>query len=128
MGARLLPLVQRAKRSLRAGGERAAVGGPGRFLGECLSLPRLELQGLELLDLVAQELELRVAITRLALEGERAIEQLEPHAMRDADLAHRAGQGAVAIEQLALRGAARQRLEFVLAMDVDEDAARLAQQ
>ncbi len=47
--------------------------------------------------------------------------------MRDADLAAEGVEPAVAVEQLALRGGARERLEFVLAVDVDEDAAGLAQ-
>ena len=35
---------------------------------------------------------------------------------------------AVAVEQLALRGGARQGLELVLAVDIDEDVAGFAQQ
>src|SRR5262249_488399 len=96
-------------------------------LGERLGLAGLELQGFELAHLVAQQLEFRIAIARLALERERAVEELEPDAMRDPDLTDARGERAVAIEQLALRRAAREGLEFVLAVDIDEDAAGFAQ-
>ncbi len=51
----------------------------------------LQLQRLELLHLVAQQVELGVAIARLGFELERAVEQLEPDAVGDAHLARRAG-------------------------------------
>ena len=90
--------------------------------------PSLELKRLELAHLVAQQVEPRVPVARLAFEIEHAIEQPDPHAMGDPHLADERIVPAEVIEQLALRGAARQRLEFVLAVDVDEDVAQLAQQ
>src|SRR4029077_10996601 len=98
------------------------VGEPPRLFGERLGFSRLELQRPQLLHLVAQELELRVAIARLALERKRAIEELEPHPVRDADLADGRRKGTVAIEQLALRGAAGEGLKLMLAVDIDQDA------
>src|SRR5215469_3819689 len=120
-------LVQRRECGLRAGREPPAVGETPGLLGERLGLARLELQGFELAHLVTQQLELRIAIARLALERECAVEELEPDAMCDPDLTDACVQRAVAIEQLALRGAAGEGLEFVLPVDIDEDAAGLAQ-
>src|SRR5207302_1283610 len=82
---------------------------------------------LELLRLVAQELQPRVAVARLAFELERTVEEPEPRPMRDADLGGELGERAVLVEQHALRGAARQGLELMLAMDIDEQLAGLAQ-
>ncbi len=44
------------------------------------------------------------------------------------DLGHERRGPRIAVEQAALRGGPHQRLEFVLAMNVDEEAAHLAQQ
>ncbi len=48
--------------------------------------------------------------------------------MRDADLAGERRESGVAVQELALRGTAGEGLKFVLAVDIDEDVARLAQQ
>ena len=126
--AHALILVELGERGLGAGGEPAAVGEPGVFLGERIDFTRLQPQRRQLLHLVAQQLEPRVAVACLAVELERAIEQPEPDTVRDAHLADERGELAVAVEQLALRGTSGQGLKFVLAVDVDEDVAGLAQQ
>ena len=125
--ARALVLVELRERGVSACGEPPAVREPRALLAERLDLARPELEGLELLRLVAQELQPRVAVARLAFELERTVEQPEPRPMRDADLGGELGERAVLIEQHALRGAARQGLELVLAMDIDEELAGLAQ-
>src|SRR5204863_113436 len=125
--ARALVLVELRERGVSACGEAPAVREPCAFLAERLDLARPELEGLELLRLVAQELQPRVAVARLAFELERTVEEPEPRPMRDADLGGRLGERAVLVEQHALRGAARQGLELMLAMDIDEELAGLAQ-
>ena len=88
----------------------------------------LEIECLELAGLVAQQLDARFAIARLAFELDGAIDERDPDLVR---LAHAAGELEVlaeVIQQLALRAAARQRLEFVLAVNVDDQGADVAQQ
>src|SRR5437763_6060411 len=125
--ARALVLVELRERGVSACGEPPAVREPCALLAERLDLARPELEGLELLRLVAQELQPRVAVARLAFELERTVEEPEPRPMRDADLGGELGERAVLVEQHALRGAARQGLELMLAMDIDEQLAGLAQ-
>ncbi len=60
--------------------------------------------------------------------SEHAIEQAVPHAVRNAHLIDERLVPAVVVEQLALGGVPRQRLELMLAVDIDEDVPELAQQ
>src|SRR5262249_19811144 len=57
-----------------------------------------------------------------------SIQQPEPDAMRDSNLSDGRLEAPVSVEELALRGTARQRLKLVLAVDIDKDVARLSQQ
>ena len=104
------------------------VGQSGALLGELLDFTVLQLQGGQLVNLILQQLELRIAVARFALELEGAVQQLEPHPIGDSYLSGEWLELAVTVEQLALRRAAHERLEFVLTVDIDEDVAGLTQQ
>ena len=80
------------------------------------------------MDLILQQLELRIAVASFALELEGAVQQLEPHPIGDSYLSRERLESTVTVEQLALRRAAHERLEFVLTVDIDEDVAGLTQQ
>src|SRR5579883_2712043 len=82
----------------------------------------------QLRELVRGEIDASVTVAGLTFELERAVEQRVPHTVRDPDLLREGDVAAVSVQQLALCGAARERLEFVLAVDVDEEAAGVAQQ
>src|ERR1700722_3493040 len=105
-----------------------AVRQPRALLDQARYFALFELQGVQLLRLVPQQLEFRVAITRLGLQVQCSVENLEPDAMSDAHLRCERFVFAIAVEQVPLRGAAHERLEFVLPVDVDENVARLTQQ
>src|SRR5581483_7363367 len=88
----------------------------------------LQLQGIQLGDLVTQRFEFGVAIACLGFNLQCAVQELEPDAMSNSDLAGRLLEAAESIQQLALRGRPGERLKFVLPVDVDQDVARFAQQ
>src|SRR6185437_3013577 len=111
MRARLLALVKVRERKLCALGELAAVDQARALLRETLALAFAERERFELTKLVFEELEARIAIVRLALELQGAVEQRQPHAVSDTDLAGERDMMAVRVEQLALCAASRQRLE-----------------
>ena len=121
-------VVQQADRRLRGFGEPAAIGMARAFFGELRHFAFLEVERLELAHLEPEQLESRIAIARLAFELDGAIDERDPDLVR---LAHRVGELEVVaevVEQLALRGGARQRLEFVLPVDIDDERADIAQQ
>ena len=121
-------VVQQADRRLRGFGEPAAIRMARAFFGELRDFAFLQIERLELADLVAQQLDARIAIACLAFELDGAIHQRDPDLVR---LAHVAGELEVlaeVVEQFALRAGARQRLEFVLPVDVDDERADVAQQ
>jgi len=106
--ARGFVLVELREGRLRPLREPPAVGEPRALLAERVDLAGLQLQGLQLLRLVAQQLEAGVAVARLAFQLQSAVEELEPHPMGDTDLDGEPREGAIAIEQHPLRGIARQ--------------------
>src|SRR6185437_752414 len=128
MSVAVLILIERGERHLRCLCETPAIHEPCALLRQPRDFPVLELQRLELADLVLQQLELRLAVASAAFELEGALEHLAPDAIGDSDLVDQRTQPAIDVEQLTLRGGTGERLEFVLAVDVDEDAAGLAQQ
>src|SRR6185295_3145481 len=72
--------------------------------------------------------DLRFAVARLALELDGAVHQRDPDLVR---LAYAAGEFHVfaeLVQQFALRAVAGQRLEFVLAVNVDDHRTDFAQQ
>jgi len=107
------------ERGLCAFGQAATVGKTRTLLGQLFELRGRKLQGLKLALLMSQKIDARVAVARAAFQIERAIHDLKPDAMRDADLARQGVEPPEAIEQLTLGGAPHERLKFVLAMNVD---------
>ncbi len=128
MSAAFFVFVQLQQRCLRSFGKASAIGQASALFVESAHLTIGELQRIELAHLIAQQLEASVPVARQALELDHPIELAEPDAVRDLHLAHHRIVTPEVIDELALRGAARQRLEFVLAMDIDEDRPELAQQ
>src|SRR6185312_13170299 len=86
MRARVLALVEMRESELRALGEPAPVNEPRALLREALVLAVLQRERFELAKLVLEQIEPRIAIVRLTLELQGAVEQLEPHAVSDTDL------------------------------------------
>ncbi len=127
MRAAVFRFVEILHGGLRCGHELAAVC-EARVLGCQLQLlAGLEIEHVQLLQLVTEQVEPRIAIAHLRFNLELAVEQREPGAIRDQHLARERLEPAVAIEQLALHAGAHQRLELVLPMDVDEVRHDLAQ-
>ena len=124
----LLGIVEEGDRGLRRLDQAAAVHEPLALLEQLRELAVLHVERFELADLELHELGARVAVAHAALEIERAVQQREPHALQPRDLAGEPFEAARGVEQLALRGRAHERLEFVLAVDVDQQYADLAQQ
>src|SRR4051794_20073080 len=99
MRAPFLAFIQQLQRSLGSLGELAPICQPRVLVDEAFEFALFELQRVQLRDLVAQQFQLRVAIARLAFQLQRAIQQLEPYAVRDSDLSDGTLQAAVAIEK-----------------------------
>ena len=101
----------------------AAARGDAFLIGEqLLDLRRRRHFGFELAQLIAQQVQPRIAVFRRAFQrlefaaaGAVAFEQLPRRC------SSRRGVAQAFIEQLALRGAAHQMLEFLLAVDFDQD-------
>src|SRR6185312_10321501 len=121
-------LVERLERRLRGFGEPPTVHEAGPLLRETGDLAFLEPQGLQLADLVFEQVELRLAVAGAAFQLECALEHLPPDPIGDPYLPDQRLESPIFIEQLLLRGGARQRLELVLTVDIDEDASHLAQE
>ncbi len=107
-------------------GEAAAVREPVALAGEGFGFAGREREGLELTDLVAQQLEPRAAVR--CRRGERVAfcAALAPLAGQRGDVRRKSRRDAVGIDDLALRIAADERDEFLLAVDVDQALAELA--
>ncbi len=127
MRAAFLALIELHRGELRRLGEPPMIGEARPLRRELHDLARLEIQRLELANLVAQQLEARIPIPSLAFQVDHAVQQLHPDAMRDGDLVRQRLELAVIVEQFALRSAARERLEFMLPMNIDEDISKVAQ-
>ncbi len=108
MRTAFLALVKLMQRRLGSLGQSAAVGESGALLGERRYLSFLELQRIELTNLITQQFESGVAITRLALQLHRPVHQLQPHAVCDTHLARDRLEPPIAVQQLALRRATHQ--------------------
>src|SRR5580698_219644 len=128
MCATVLTLEKSRECDLRTFRQAPAVRQPRALLDQARYFALFELQGVQLLRLVPQQLEFRVAITRLGLQVQRSVENLEPDTVSDAHLRRERIVFAIAVEQLPLRGAAHEGLEFVLPVNVDENVASLTQQ
>jgi hypothetical protein len=81
----------------------------------------------EFLQLETQQLETGVAVPCRRFELQQSVEQRKPDTMRGLHLTCERLQPPVRVQQFALRGGPDQRLEFVLAMDVDQFAHDLAE-
>ena len=91
----------------------------GALFGEHGNLTFLQIERLELVHLESQHLEARFTIARLALKFHGSIDERDPDLV---GLAHAGGELQILaefIEPLALRTAPRQRLEIMLAVNVD---------
>ncbi len=123
MGVDAVALVDQGERALRRLREPAAVGEPVALVDERFGLARPEPERLELADLVTQQLEPRGAVACLAREGIALLAALLPFAGQRRDRGRQARIDAVIVDNFALRVARHQRLEFLLAVDVDEQLA-----
>ena len=126
--SRVVAVRERLGRAARAFDQRGRVREPLLFLVELLPLAGREPQPLELADLpgepVALEGDLALAsLGRVEVAGQRA-----PRGPGVADGAGLVAESGVGVEQLALAVGAQQRLRCVLAVDVDQSLAELAQQ
>ena len=77
---------------------------------------------------MAQQLDARFAIARLAFQLDGAIDQRDPDLVRLAHAARELEILAEVIQQLALGAAAGEGLEFMLAVNVDDQRTDIAQQ
>ncbi len=127
VGVRAVALVEQRKCALRRFRQPATVGEPVALVEECLGLASAEPECLELADLVAQQLE---ASRCGPAPGPRAGSARGSHARHSpASCGDARGQSrgdAVVVDDLALRVARDQRLEFLLAVDVDQQLAERA--
>jgi hypothetical protein len=110
--AGFIQALERAARGLR---QPAAVGDAGPLLVEGGEFALAELHGLQLLHLVAQQVEAGVPIARRRFHRDAAVHQREPGGARGADLAAQRLEPAETVEQLALCGRAHRGLKFMLA-------------
>src|SRR5580704_10212219 len=128
MSAALVLFEELLQCRLRTRSEASVVRKTRTLQGQVFELGWPKLQRLQLARMMLQEFEPRLELVRPPLQGESAIQDLKPHAMRNADLRGERFEAPEAIEELALRACAHERLKFVLAVNVDEDVADLAQQ
>ena len=124
--ARIL-LIQVPQGTLHRLGESSAVGHAGGLLGQTCELAGGQAQRGELLGLIAQQGQSRVAVPCLRFQLQGRIQQFQPHPVGNPDFPDGGFVAAVGVEQFALAGAAGQSLEFMLAVDVEQDVAGLAQ-
>ena len=107
--------------------EPPAVGEPRAFGDERRQFVGPQRERGEFVHLMAQQVEARVTVAGLGLErGEGGGTRRALAVQRD-DLRREGLRACVGVEQLPLRGGAQQRLELVLAVDLGEEAADLAQ-
>ena len=119
--------IQALERATCCQRQAAAVGDAGAFLGQPGELLGAQLEGIEFLHLIAQQIEARMPVARSRFDGNAAVHQRQPRGVRGAHLADQRFKLAEAVEQFTLRGRAHQRLEFMLAMDVEQQLAHGAQ-
>src|SRR4051812_48176943 len=128
MRVALVGVVQQAHRSLRRFGETATVGMTRALFDERGYFAFFEIERLELADLEPEHLDARVAIACPTFELGRAIHVGDPGLVGLTHAVRELGVLAEVVDKFALRRRARERLEFVLPMDINNDAADVAQQ
>ena len=126
MGVVAVAFVAECERALGAFREPAAVRETVALLDKGLRFAGGEAEGLELADLVAQELEPCAAVARHRGKRIPLRAVLPPRRGERLDFARERARNAMGIDDLALRVAADERLEFLLAVDVDQELAELA--
>ena len=125
--ARIVAVGQRIHRILRAFDQALGVREP-RVLGEqLLPFVGIELERIELAHLPLELLALGRKRRRVGFERRELLPDVLPAAPRGGDSTRCGAQSGIGIEQRALRRRAQQRLVFVLAVNIDQMLARLAQ-
>ncbi len=127
VGVAFLRFIQTFERA--AGGLRqaAAVGDARALFDEGRELSFAELHGVQLLYLVAQQVEPGVPIAGGGFHRDTAVHQRQPGGVRGAHLAGERVELPETVEQFALRGGTHQGLKFVLTVNVEQQFADGAQ-
>jgi hypothetical protein len=127
VGAGLLGFIQRRDRALHGARKHRAVQDPGALFVERGELTADQRQRIEFLHLMAQQIEARMAVTGGRLDFEGLAHQRQPPGVGAPDLGGQGLEPTKTVDQLPLRCGADQGLEFMLAMDVDQQLTGIAQ-
>ena len=123
----VLGLVEQLECAARTFGEAPAVGEAGALLGERGEFAALEGERFEFLHLMLEQIEPVVSLAGGRLERGEGSGSLDAQPMQSRDFCSLRFGACVPIEQIALCSGAHQRLKLVLAVDLGEPLADLAQ-